>query len=256
MSPTGRVVYVTGAGSGMGRLAAQRMAEAGAQVAAIDVNEAGLKETAQGRSGVHPFVLDVVDTQAVERNMREVEASLGPIDRVFVAAGILRTVRLLDQPTEEILRVMDVNYRGLVNVAKATLPGMLARRRGDLVLFASMAGWAPAPLFGAYNASKHAVVAFSEVLERELRGSGVRLCCVCPPLVDTPMIAPGNASAKTLRHRSLPPISASQVLDAIERDLGRGRLFCFPDLRSEISWRVRRFAPRLLWSFLERVEGV
>ena len=93
-----------------------------------------------------------------------------------------------------------------------------------------MAGWAPAPLFGAYNASKHAVVAFSEVLAHEIRDTGVRLCCVCPPPVDTPMIAPGNAPAKSLRHRVLSPISAAQVLDAIERDLGRDRLFCFPDL--------------------------
>lgn len=256
MSFQGRVVYVTGGGSGIGRLAAQRMADEGAQVAAIDRNEAGLAETALGRSTIHPFVLDVVDTHAVAANVRDVEAALGPIDRAYVAAGILRTERLLTQPTEEILRIMDVNYRGLVNVAKAVLPGMIARGRGELVLFASMAGWAPAPLFGAYNASKHAVVAFSEVLAHELQGSGVRLCCVCPPPVDTPMIAPGRVSAKSLQHWALPPISAAQVLDAIERDLGRGRLFCFPDFRSQISWRVRRFAPRLLWSFLERAEGV
>jgi NAD(P)-dependent dehydrogenase (short-subunit alcohol dehydrogenase family) len=256
VSAAAQVVYVTGAGSGIGRLAAQRLADAGAHVAAIDVNEAGLADTARGRDGIHVFALDVTDTRAVEENVRSVEASLGPIDRAFVAAGILRTVRLVDQPTDEILRIMDVNYRGLVNAAKAVLPGMLARRRGDLVLFASMAGWAPAPLFGAYNASKHAVVAFSDVLAHEIRDTGVRLCCVCPPSVDTPMIAPANAPAKSLRHRVLSPISAAQVLDAIERDLARGRTFCFPDLRSEVSWRVRRFAPRLLWWFLERVEGV
>jgi len=254
MSVTGRVAYVTGAGSGMGRLAAQRMADAGFRVAAVDVNEAGLADTAKGRDNILAFPLDVSDTRGALENVRAVEASLGPIDRAFVAAGILRTVRLLDQPTEDILRVMDVNYRGLVNVAKALLPGMLARRRGDLVLFASTAGWAPGPLFGAYNASKHAVVAFSEVLSHELRGSGVRLCCVCPPVVDTPMIAPANAQAKSLRHWALTPIPAARVLDSIERDLDRGRLFCFPDSTSRITWRVRRFAPRLLWWFLERVE--
>ncbi|MCU0670648.1 MAG: SDR family oxidoreductase, partial [Myxococcota bacterium] len=169
MSAGAQVVYVTGAGSGIGRLAAQRLADTGAHVAAIDVNEAGLAATAKGRDGIHVFALDVTDTRAVEENVRSVEASLGPIDRAIVAAGILRTVRLVDQPTDEILRIMDVNYRGLVNAAKAVLPGMLARRRGDLVLFASMAGWAPAPLFGAYNASKHAVVAFSDVLAHEIR---------------------------------------------------------------------------------------
>lgn len=254
-STTSGVGYVTGAGSGMGRLAAQRMAHAGLRVAAIDVNEPGLAETARGRDGIETFALDVVDTQAVADNVGAVETTLGPIDRAFVAAGILRTVRLVDQPTEDVLRIMDVNYRGLVNTTKAILPGMLARGRGDLVLFASMAGWVPAPLFGAYNASKHAVVAFAEVLADEIRGSGVRLCCVCPPVVDTPMVAPQNASAKALRHWALPAISAAQVLDAIERDLGRGRLFCFPDSRSRLSWRGRRFVPRLVWSFIRYVEG-
>lgn len=249
------VGYVTGAGSGMGRLAAQRMAHAGLHVAAIDVNAPGLEETARGNDRISPFVLDVVDTQAVAANVRAVEASLGPIDRAFVAAGILRTVRLVDQPVEDVLHIMDVNYRGLVNATKAILPGMLARGRGDLVLFASMAGWVPAPLFGAYNASKHAVVAFSEVLAHEIRGSGVRMCCVCPPVVDTPMVSPQNAPAKALRHWALPAISPAQVLDAIERDLGRGCLFCFPDARSRLSWRGRRFVPRLVWSFIEYVEG-
>ena len=256
MSFRGQVVYVTGSGSGMGRLAAQRMADAGAQVAAIDVNEAGLKQTALGRSGIHRFVLDVADTRAVEANVREVEASLGPIHRVYAAAAILKTELLLAQTTADIFHIMDVNYRGVVNVAKAILPGMLARGRGDLIHFASLAGWAPAPLFGAYCASKHAVVAFSEVLAHENRGRGVRFSCVCPPAVETPMIAATKVDSKALRHPRLPPITPEAVLDAIERDLERGRLFCFPDRKSRISWRLRRFAPRLLWAAAHRMEGI
>ena len=92
----GKVVYVTGAASGLGRLAAQRMADAGAMVAGIDVNQGGLQDTAPGRARIQTFVVDVTDTRAVAENVRAVEAALGPIDRVYSAAAIFRTRLLLE----------------------------------------------------------------------------------------------------------------------------------------------------------------
>jgi len=255
MSFQGKVVYVTGGASGLGRRAAQRMAEAGAQVASIDINRDGLEETARGRQGLHSFVVDVTDTAAVEANVREVEARLGPIERVYSAAAILDTELLAAQTTAAILRVMDVDYRSIVNVAKAALPGMLARGRGDLIHFASIAGWVPAPHFGAYNAAKFAVVAFTEVLAHENRHRGVRVCCVCPPLVATPMLADARSRPKSLEHPAFPPITPDKVLDAIERDVARGRLMCFPNRRVRVTWLMRRIAPGLVWRFMHQVEG-
>jgi NAD(P)-dependent dehydrogenase (short-subunit alcohol dehydrogenase family) len=254
MSFQGKVVYITGGASGLGRRAVQRMAEAGAQVASLDINREGLAETARGSERIHSFVLDVTDTQAVEANVREVEARLGPIDRAYAAAAILDTSPLLQHDTADILRVMDVDYRSVVNVAKAVLPGMLARGRGDLIHFASLAGWAPGLHFGAYNAAKFAVVAFTEVLAHENRRRGVRFVCVCPPLVATPMLASARSQPKSLRHPAFPPISPDKVLDAIERDLAGGRLMCFPNRRARLTWLTRRFAPGLLWKFMHHVE--
>jgi NAD(P)-dependent dehydrogenase (short-subunit alcohol dehydrogenase family) len=175
----GRVVFVTGAGSGMGRLAARRMADAGAKVAAVDVDTAGLAATAEGRERIHTCRLDVTDSQAVLATVKAVEDRLGPIDRVYNAAAIMPTGLLMEQDTETITRIMRVDYDGVVHVAKATLPGMLERGRGDLINFASIAGWGPTLHFGAYNAAKFAVVAFSEVLHHENRGRGVRIIAVC-----------------------------------------------------------------------------
>ena len=101
--------------------------------------------------------------------MRRVESELGPIDRVMNAAAIMPTERLLNQDADLINRIMAINYGGTVNVTMAVLPGMLRRGRGDLVNFASVAGWLPTLHFGAYNASKFAVVAFTEVLYHENR---------------------------------------------------------------------------------------
>jgi NAD(P)-dependent dehydrogenase (short-subunit alcohol dehydrogenase family) len=253
MSFADQVVFVTGGGSGMGRLAAQRMADAGAKVAAVDVNEAGLAETAEGREGIHAWRLDVTDNQAVLATVKEVEDRLGPIDRVYNAAAIMPTGLLMEQDTETIIRIMDVDYNGLVHVAKAILPGMLARGRGDLINFASIAGWGPTLHFGAYNAAKFAVVAFSEVLYHENRGRGVRIIAVCPPPVATPLLDQATSKPKVLEMGK--PIPPGRVLDAIERDLAKGKPFCFPTAQTKFAQIVRRLAPGLVWSMVHRVEG-
>lgn len=253
MSFSDQVVFITGGGSGMGRLAAQRMADAGAKVAAVDVNEAGLAETAEGREGIHTWRLDVTDNGAVLATVKEVEDRLGPIDRVYNAAAIMPTGLLMEQDTETIIRIMEIDYNGLVHVAKAILPGMLERGRGDLINFASIAGWGPTMHFGAYNAAKFAVVAFSEVLYHENRGKGVRIIAVCPPPVATPLLDQATSKPKVLEMGK--PIEPGEVLDAIERDLAKGKAFCFPNAQTKIAQVMRRFLPGLVWSWVHRVEG-
>jgi NAD(P)-dependent dehydrogenase (short-subunit alcohol dehydrogenase family) len=237
----------------MGRLATRRLAAGGAQVAALDVNEAGLRETRGDDERIRSYAVDVTDSRAVAETVRRVEAELGPIDRVMNAAAIMPTERLLNQDAELINRIMAINYGGTVNVTMAALPGMLQRGRGDLVNFASVAGWLPTLHFGAYNASKFAVVAFSEVLYHENRKSGVRFACVCPPPVATPLLDQAKSQPKILSE--LPPIRPETVLDAIERDLERGRLMVFPDRNAAATVWIRRHLPRFLWWNVHRVEG-
>lgn len=253
MAFRGKVALVTGAASGMGRLATRRLAGAGAQVAALDVNEAGLRETRGGDESVRTYEVDVTDARAVAETVRRVESELGPIERVMNAAAIMPTERLLSQDADLINRIMAINYGGTVNVTLATLPGMIARRRGDLVNFASVAGWMPALHFGAYNASKFAVAAFTEVLHHENRSSGVRFACVCPPPVATPLLDQAKSQPKILKQ--LPPIAPETVLDAIERDLERGRLMVYPDRNAALTVWLRRHFPRLVWWNLHRIEG-
>lgn len=249
----GKIALVTGAASGMGRLASRRLASGGAQVAALDVNEAGLRETRGDDERIRTYPVDVTDTRAVAETVRRIESELGPIDRVLNAAAIMPTDRLMDQDPELVNRIMAINYGGTVNVTYAVLPGMLQRRRGDLVNFASVAGWMPALHFGAYNASKFAVVAFTEVLQHENRTSGVRFACVCPPPVATPLLDQAKSQPKVLSQ--LPPIRPEAVLDAIERDLERGKLMVYPDRNAAITVWLRRHLPRVLWSNIHRVEG-
>ena len=250
----GKVALVVGAASGMGRLAAQRWAEAGGIAIGADVNEAGLKETAQGHPRIEPRVVDVTDALEVAELVSEVEAQHGPLERVYNGAGIQPTNLILEHDLDEIHRVMAINYGGVVNVTKAALPRMLERGRGSLVNFASIAGWIPNMHFGAYSASKFAVVAFTECLYHETRRRGVQICCVCPSQVDTPLRAQATSNPKIMNVGAR-PMQPEHVLDAIDRAIERRRFWVIPGWQTQVGWRLRRFAPWIMWMIDHNAEG-
>jgi NAD(P)-dependent dehydrogenase (short-subunit alcohol dehydrogenase family) len=251
LPPAGSVALVTGAGSGMGQLSAWRLAAAGVTVAALDVDEAGLATTARSAQ-IHPFPCDVRDVARITEVVDQVEADLGPIHRVVNAAAVPHAGPLLDQPLADIALVVEVNYLGLVNVTKVVLPHLLARGEGELVQFGSLAGWLPSPWFGAYSAAKAAVVSFNETLGHELAGTGVKLVCLCPPMVETPMLERFRQSGPP-GFDAIPRIRPEEVLDAAEVALERGKLFAFPGRGTPTVWRLRRFVPQLLWKRLDAV---
>jgi NAD(P)-dependent dehydrogenase (short-subunit alcohol dehydrogenase family) len=251
MTFRGNVALITGAGSGMGQLAAWRLAAQGIQVAAVDIDEAGLERTCRRAPSIHPHPCDVADWEQVCEVVAKARNDLGPFDRVMTAAAIAPTGALLQQPVDEIRRLMDINYMGTVHVVKATLPGMLKRHSGDLVLFASLAGWLPSSRFGAYSATKFAVVAFGETLAHENAGSGVRFLCVCPPIVDTPLLEQVARGAEEML-AATPAIRPEVVLDTLEQDLERGRLFSFPGPGTRVLWWIRRVLPEMLWARVEQ----
>lgn len=251
----GKVALITGAGSGMGQLAARNLATAGVRVAALDVNEQGLLETAEASQHVRTWNVDVTDAAAVQRAVDEAEAELGPIERVYNAAAIMPLGRVLDQDLDVFHRVMAINYNGVVNVSKTVLPRMLERGRGDLVNFASMAGWLPTLYMAAYDASKFAVVAFSEVLYHENRGRGVRFACVCPPPVKTPLLQQARDTVWPKLFDGMEHLEPQEVLDAVDRGLDAGQFFVFPGKGTKFGWRMRRFFPNLLWKRVHDAEN-
>jgi NAD(P)-dependent dehydrogenase (short-subunit alcohol dehydrogenase family) len=251
----GKVALITGAGSGMGQLAARNLATAGVRVAALDVNEQGLLETAEASQNVRTWNVDVTDAAAVQRAVDEAEAELGPIERVYNAAAIMPLGRVLEQDLDVFHRVMAINYNGVVNVSKTVLPRMLERGRGDLVNFASMAGWLPTLYMAAYDASKFAVVAFSEVLYHENRGRGVRFACVCPPPVKTPLLQQARDTVWPKLFDGMEHLEPQEVLDAIDRSLDAGDFFVFPGKGTKFGWRMRRFFPNLLWKRVHDAEN-
>ena len=248
-------ILITGAGSGMGRLAARNLAEQGFQIAALDVNEKGLLETAENHQNIRTFHTDVTDYAAVVDAVNETENRLGPIKRVYNAAAIMPLGKVVDQDIEIFHRVMDINYKGVVNVSKAVMPRLLERNSGELINFASLAGWVPILYMAAYNASKFAVVAFTEVLAHEHQDSNVKVLCVCPPPVKTPLLDQARDSVWPKVFDQGEPITPDDVLAAINEAITSGDLFVFPGKQTRMTQRMRRWLPNLLWKNVHKVEG-
>lgn len=256
MAFRGNVAIVTGGGSGMGQRFCERMAAQGAKVAALDVNEEGLNKTAATSDNITTFVTDVTDVDAVNQVVEKVSADLGDVDRVVAAAAIMPTDRIVNQSAETINKTMDVNFNGVVNVVKATLDGMLERRRGDVVVFASLQGHQPLTHQAAYCASKFAVRAFTEILWQEHLNSGLRIVCVCPPAVKTPLIDQLNAEARgfldTLPERT--QLTPDRVIDAIEDGLEKGKFWIMPGIAKPAATYYRLF-PGMFWKGVQRLEA-
>ncbi|GLZ03922.1 hypothetical protein Acsp03_13880 [Actinomadura sp. NBRC 104412] len=244
-----RTALVTGAASGLGALAAQRLAAADWDVVAVDLDEDGLARTSLRSPNTHTRTCDVADFKAVEGVVTEA----GTVHRVVHAAATGPLVRALDQSLDEVERVLRINFLGTVNVVRATLPGMLERGRGELVLFSSPASWVPVAKSSAYAASKAAINAYAETLSREHARSGVRFRVVCPRQVDTPGFRAAAAAdpAATGRMKGMPP---GAVLDAVDRSLARdGGLYVFPDPLTRATVLAQRLVPRLMDRVLGRV---
>lgn len=248
-----KVVFITGAGSGMGQLAAKRALAEGSAVAALDVNTAGL-DLLGSSANLLKLTINVTDPAAVQAAVEQTEKELGPIYRVINAAAIMPLGLLIEQDINIIHRIMAINYGGLVNVAKAALPGMLSRGRGEFISFSSIAGLAPSIYFGAYNASKFAVTAFTEALYQENIKSGVKFALVCPPGVATPLLKQAEDTVWPKMLDLGPPLSPDSVLDAVEAGVKRGRFLIVPGLNTKIFYWTRRLSPSLLWRIVHLVE--
>lgn len=186
------VALVTGATEGIGRATAFALGRAGYAVAVTartqtkleglltDLRRAGIR--AWGRS------TDVADPEGVAAVVAGAERELGPIDALVNNAGVAISGPLVDMKVEEWDRIFATNVRGLFLMTRAVLPGMLARRAGDIINIASLAAKNGVAQMAAYSASKHAVLGFSRSLMLEVRKEGVRVIAICPGSVETPLL--------------------------------------------------------------------
>jgi NAD(P)-dependent dehydrogenase (short-subunit alcohol dehydrogenase family) len=186
----GKIAFVTGAGSGIGRCLTNELASRGATVVASDYDADSAAETSAAHGdSVTSTRLDVTDPAAFAAAIGSVVDQHGRIDLVFNNAGITGVpseVRFLEAKHWD--HVIDVNIRGVINGVTAAYPTMIEQGDGHIVNTASMAGLAPVPMLAAYSMTKHAVVGLSLSLRSEAAGYGVRVSALCPGALETPIL--------------------------------------------------------------------
>jgi NAD(P)-dependent dehydrogenase (short-subunit alcohol dehydrogenase family) len=188
----GKVAVVTGAAGVIGSATMRLLAERGARIVAVDRKKPELKAAIKDLPASADASLVTADVTREEEVAEYVRAALdkfGTIDVFYNNAGIEGEVKAIqDYPLESFRKVLDVNVVGVFLGMKHVLPVMLKNNKGSIINTASIAGLMGSPHIAVYSASKHAVIGLTRSAAGECSGTGVRINCVCPGLIDSRML--------------------------------------------------------------------
>ena len=232
----GTVALVTGASSGIGEATAEILAQHGAAVALVArridrLEDLAAKLKSEGAS-VLPIQADVANRDEAYEAVDRVAAEFGRLDTVINNAGVMLLGPIENAPVEEWERMVNVNLLGLLYCSKAALPHLLKAADGeprgvaDLVNVSSVAGRVPRLGSGVYNATKHAVGAFSESLRQEVTGRHVRISLVEPGAVTTELVShnrPEIRDQMSQRFAGTQRMEATDIADVIGYIVSRPR---------------------------------
>ena len=185
-----RIAIVTGAGQGIGRAIAAKLAAEGATVVAADVNQSACEETADALGGDSVGLLaDVTSRESVDAMVEQVMDRFGRIDALVNNAGWDKGEAFLDSEPDTWDRIIQINLYGVFNTLKAVLPIMADQHYGKVVNLGSDAGRVGSSGEAVYSAAKGGVIAFTKAMAREMARSQVNVNCVCPGPTDTALFA-------------------------------------------------------------------
>ena len=185
----GKIVVVTGAGSGIGRALALQLAAQGAQLALCDVNDTNLQKTVDIAAAhgvkVYSATVDVSKRDAVQTFADNVARALGNASVIINNAGVALSQNVEAMNRQDFEWVLNINFWGVVNGCEAFLPQLRQQKDAHIVNISSIFGIIGVPSQSAYNASKFAVKGFTEALRQELTGSNIHVTCVHPGGIKT-----------------------------------------------------------------------
>lgn len=185
--PLGKIAWITGASSGIGRALALKLASEGMTVAVSARTATALQDLAAAHANIRAFPLDVTNVEATAATVRAIESEIGPIDLAVLNAGIFRPMSVSTYDLAEARQSMDINYFGIINALAPLMPAMVARRRGHIAMIASVAGYRGLRQTIGYGPTKSAVINLGEGLYLSLAEKGVKVQVFNPGYIDTPM---------------------------------------------------------------------
>jgi NAD(P)-dependent dehydrogenase (short-subunit alcohol dehydrogenase family) len=259
----GRMAFVTGGASGIGKALSGALVARGASVVIADINASSAAAVAReldelGPGSATSVSLDVADAKGFERAVGEVHEQHGRLDLLFNNAGIGIGGPVEELGLEHWERTLDVNLRGVVHGVVAAYPLMVKQGFGHIVNTASLAGLLPFPFGVPYGMTKHAVVGLSVSLRGEARAHGVRVSAVCPGVIDTPILdsegpadlprtrLAGRGREMFLRSNHGPAYPPERLAEDVLRGVERNRAIIVAPARARTLWLAQRISPRLV----------
>ena len=255
-----KIIWITGASSGIGAALARAWAERGARLVLSARREEALNAVRDGCA--HPerhvvLPLDLTDTDALFGKAREVRETVGPVDVLVNNGGISQRAPAAETDLAVVRRIMEVNFFGAVALTKAVLPSMLERGAGHVVVVSSLVGKFGTPRRSAYAASKHALHGFFDALRAEVHDAGLQVTLILPGYVRTD-ITKNALTAEGARHGKMdtnqaegldPDAVARKTVRAVER--GRAEvIIAGPE---GLAVYAKRFLPGLFRRVIRRV---
>ena len=184
-----RVIWITGGSSGIGKAAVRKFAGAGDRVAFTFLHSEAAARALESETGAFAIRADVSDSAQVNRARDAILSRFGRIDVLVCAAGVAGKGLLMDQTDEAYDRIMNTNLFGTFAAIRTVLPCMIERRGGSIVTVSSMWGETGGVCEALYSASKAGIIGLTRAVAKEVGSAGIRVNCISPGVIDTPMNA-------------------------------------------------------------------
>lgn len=246
--------FITGAGGGLGRVLSTELATNGWAIGISDINEAGLKETAEmivkAGGKAHTYTLDVANSDQYETVAQEFLTTAGGIDVLINNAGVGDGGIFGEYKTENWKWIVGINQMGVVYGCHNFVPVMKKQKSGQIINIASAAAFMALPTMAPYNVTKAAVLALSETLYAELMQDNVDVSVVCPTFFKTNVMqhsrgdqAQKKAGQKMVDKSGIEPIEVAQK---ILSEAGNKKFYIVHPFSAKVLFRIKRLFPKIL----------
>ena len=259
-----KTIVITGGSSGIGLDIAKAYSRQGADIVLLARNQARLdiavsacrEVSLNENQQILAYSVDVSDQRQLDHCVEDVRRRVKAPDVLILSAGIVVSERFMEQSDASFESVLNINVMGSRAVAKAFLSEMVKMGRGNICFISSLGGLIPTYGYSAYCASKSGVVGMAGALRQELLGTGIGVCVVCPPEVDTPMVAAEaeNILPQTRLIKDMGGLlTADAVTKAVLKGIKKNRFIIVPGKMAKFSYWQSRWFPGLFSGFMNQM---
>jgi dehydrogenase/reductase SDR family member 7B len=252
-----KIVWITGAGTGIGKALAMAYNEKGNTVILSGRKEDQLNEVANLLSNAYVLPLDVINEDAITQAVAQVSAKFGRVDVLINNAGVSQRALVTETSNDVGRQLMEVNFFGSVHLTKAVLPLMLKTGTGNIVGMSSAAGKFGFPLRSYYSASKHALHGFYEALGLELKDTQIYTTVVCPGRIKTDIsknaLKGDGAAHAQMDDGQLNGVDVAICAAKIKQGIGRNKSEIYIGGGEIILIYLKRYIPALFRFIAKRV---